>query len=137
MPSFFGNGILQPSEVGTDPIEIKTEITPLVKKVTRSKSRMPAFVFPEVVKPLSDDDSGPEGSLTGSDAAKAPAVRTKKVGSKGNSTTADQHSGLTSTSAATVASNPRFMWDVSEVHSPPAAVPHPTPKSVGSSTLRY
>ncbi len=35
LPSFFDNGILQPSEVGTDN-EIETEITPPVKGVTRS-----------------------------------------------------------------------------------------------------
>ncbi len=46
--------------------------------------------------------------------------------------TADQRRGRTSTSAAVVAGNQRFTWDVSEDHSPPAAVPRPTPKSVGS-----
>ncbi len=70
--------MLKPSEVGTGH-EIETEITPQVKRVTSSKSRTTAHVFPEVVEPPSDDDSGPEGSPTGSDAAaKAPAVRTKK-----------------------------------------------------------
>jgi len=135
-PSFFDNGILQPSEVGTDN-EIETEIKPLVKRVTRSKSRMAAFVFPEVVEPQSDDDSGPEGSLTGSDAAEAPAVRTKKAGSKGTSSTADQRRGRTSTHAAVIAGSPRFMWDVSKDHSPQAKAPCPTPKLVGSSNLQH
>jgi hypothetical protein len=94
---------------------------------------MAAFFFPEVVEPPSesDDGSGPEGSLTGSDAAEAPAVRTNKAGSKDTSSTADQLRGRTSTSGPVVAGNPRFMWNVSEDHSPPApaAVPRPTPKS--------
>jgi hypothetical protein len=71
---------------------------------------MAAFVFPEVVKPPSDDDSGPEGSLTGSDAAEAPAVCTQKAGRKGTSTTADQRRGRTSTSAAVVTSGLRQYW---------------------------
>jgi hypothetical protein len=123
---------LQPSEVGTDN-EIEPETTPPVKRVTRSKSRMAAFVIPEVVEPPSDNDSGPKGSLTWSDAAEDPAVCTKKAGREGTSSTADQRRGRTSTSAAVVAGNPRFMWDVSKDHSPPAAVPRPTPRSVGSS----
>jgi hypothetical protein len=128
-PSFFDKRILQPSKVGTDN-EIEPETTGSAKRLTRSKSRMAAFVFPEVVEPPSDVDSGQEGSLTGSDAAKAPAVRSKRAGSKGTSSTADQRHGRTSTSAAVVAGNPRFTWDVSEDHSPLAAVPPPTPKSV-------
>ena len=128
-PSFFHKGILQPSKVGTDN-EIEPETTPLVQWLTCSNTRLAAFVFPEVVELPSDDDSGPEGGLTGSDAAdsEAPAVRTKRAGSKGTSSTA----GRTSTSAAVVAGNPRFTCDVSEDHSPPATVPRPTPKSVGS-----
>jgi hypothetical protein len=115
---FFDKGILQPSKVGTDnEIEPETRTTPPVKRLTRSKSRIAAFVYPEVVEPPSDDDSGQEGSLTGSDAAEAPAVRTKRAGSKGTSSTADQRRGRTSTSAAVVAGNPRFTWDVSENHS--------------------
>ncbi len=55
MPSFFDKGILQPSKVGTDN-EIEPENTPQVKWLTRSKSRMAAFVYPEVVEPPSDDD---------------------------------------------------------------------------------
>jgi hypothetical protein len=63
------------SKVATDN-EIEPETTPPVNWLTRSKSRMAAFVFPEVVEPLSDDDLGPEGSLTGSYAAEAPAEST-------------------------------------------------------------
>ena len=130
MHLFFDKGILQPSKVGTDN-EIQPETTPPVKRLTRSKS-MAAFVYPEVIEPPSDDDSGPEGNLTVPDAAEAPAVRTKRADSKGTSSTADQHRGRTSTSATVVACNPRFTWDVTEDHSPPAAVPRLTPKSVGS-----
>ncbi len=72
-PLSFDKRILQPSKVGTDN-EIEPETTPPAKRLTRSKSRMAAFLFPEVVEPPSDVDSGPEGSLTGSDAAEAPAV---------------------------------------------------------------
>jgi hypothetical protein len=81
LPSFFDHGILQPSEVGTDN-EIKPETTPPVKRVARSRNSMATFFFPEVVEQPSDDDSGPEGSLTGSDAAEAPALGTKKAGSR-------------------------------------------------------
>ncbi len=130
-PSFFDKGILQPSTVGADN-ESKPETTPPVKRLTRSKTRIAAFVHPEVIEPPSDDDSGQEGNLTVPDAAEAPAARTKRADSKGTSWTADQRSGRTSTSTAVVAGNPRFTWDVSEDHSPPAAVPLPTPKSVGS-----
>jgi hypothetical protein len=115
------------------PLVTLDKSNPLVKRVTQSNSLMVAYVFPEVAEPPSEDDSGPEGSLTGSDAAKGPAVHTKKAGCKGTSTTADQRRGRTSTSAAVVAGNSRCMWDASEDHSPPAAVPRPTPKSVGSS----
>ncbi len=85
--------------------------------MTRSKSSMAAFVFPKVVEQLPDDDSGLEGtqgSLTGSNTADVPAVRTKKAGSKGISTIADQHSGRKTKSAAMVTGNPTFMWAVSE-----------------------
>ncbi len=93
---------------------------------------MAAFVYPEVIEPPLDDDSGPEGNLIVPDAAEAPAVRTKRAYSKGTSSTADPRRGRTSMSAAVVAGNPRFTWDVSEDHLPPAVVPCPTPKSVGS-----
>ncbi len=130
-PSFFDKGGVQPSKVGTDN-EIQPETTPPVKRLICSKPRMAAFVYPEVIEPPSDDDSGPEGNLIVPDAAEAPVVRTKRADSKDTSSTADQRRGRTSTSAAVVAGNPRFTWDVSEDHSPPAAVPLPTPKSVGS-----
>jgi hypothetical protein len=52
-PSFFDKGILQPSKVGTVN-EIEPETTPPVKRMTRNKSRMAAFVFPEVVEPPSE-----------------------------------------------------------------------------------
>ncbi len=125
---FFDKGILQPSKVGTDN-EIEPETMPPVKSLTRS-TRMAAFVYPEVVEQPSDNDLGPEGNLVGQDAAEVPAVRTTRAGSKGTSSTADQRRGRTSTSAAVVAGNPRFTWDVTKDHSPPAAVPRPTPKSV-------
>ena len=129
--SFFDNGILQPTEVGADN-EPKSETTPPGKRLTRSKARKAAFVYPEVIEPPSDDDSGPEGNLIVPDAADAPAARSKRAGSKGTPSTADQRRGRTSTSTAVVAGNPRFTWDVTEDHSPPAAVPRSTPKSTGS-----
>jgi hypothetical protein len=77
-PSFFDKGILQPFKVGTDN-EIQPETTPPVKSLTRSESRMAAFVYPDVLEPPSDDDSGPEGNLIVPDAAEASAVRTKRA----------------------------------------------------------
>ncbi len=93
-PLFFDKGILQPSKVGAgNEIHPESTVTPQGKRLTRSKSRIAAFVHPEVIEPPSDDDSGPEGGLTVPDAAEAPAVRAKKADSKGTSSTADQRSG--------------------------------------------
>jgi hypothetical protein len=57
LPSFFDIGILQPSKIRTDH-EIEPETTLPLKRLTRSKPRIAAFVFPEVVEPPTDDDSG-------------------------------------------------------------------------------
>jgi hypothetical protein len=112
--------------------EPKSETTPPGKRLTRSRTRIAAFVHPEVYEPPSDGDLGPEGNLTVPDAADAPAARSKRAGSKGTPSTADQRRGRTSTSTAVVAANSRFSWDVTEDHSPPAAVSRSTPKSTGS-----
>ncbi len=130
-PSLFDKGILQPSEVEADN-EPKSETTPPGKRVTRSKARKPAYVIPAKHEPPSDDDSEPEGHLIVPDAADAQAARSKRAGSKSTSSTADQRRGRTSTPIAVVAANPRFSWDVTEDHSPPAMVPRSTPKSTGS-----
>jgi hypothetical protein len=130
-PSFFDKGIFQPSEDGADN-EPKSETTPPGKRVTRSKARKAAYVIPAVYEPPSDDDSGPEGNLIVPDAADALAARSKRASSKSTPSTADQRRGRTSTTTAVVAANPRFSWDVTEDHSPPAMVPRSTPKSTGS-----
>jgi hypothetical protein len=130
-PSFFDKGILQPIEAEADN-EPEVETTPPVKRVTRSKARKPAFVIPAVYEPTSDDDSEQEGHLIVPDAADALAARSKRAGSKSTPSTADQRRGRTSTSTAVVAANPRFSWDVTEDHSPPAMVSRSTPKSTGS-----
>ncbi len=137
LPSLFDSGIPQPHEVGTD-IEIEPEASPPspIQRTTRSKSRISAFVIPEVYEPPSDDVLGPEGSSPGPAAVNTPAVRSKRAGSMGTPKTAKQRRVRESTSAPTLAGEPITQWDASEDHSPPAAVPRPTPKSVGSSNLR-
>ena len=66
-----------PLEVGTDN---KTSVPktsppgPPPKQQTRSESRMSSFVIPSILEPPMDDDSEPEGSLTGSIAAKDRAA---------------------------------------------------------------
>jgi hypothetical protein len=126
LPSLFDSGILQPFELGTD-IEIEPEASPPIQRI-----RISAFVIPEVYEPPSDDVSGLEGSSPGPTAVNNPAVRS----STGTPKTANQRRVRKSTSAATLAGEPRTQWDVSEDHWPLAAVPRPTPKSVGSSNLR-
>jgi hypothetical protein len=95
-------------------------------------TRLAAHVIPEVYEPPSDDVLGPEGSSAGSASVNNPVVLSKRAGSTGTPKTAKQGHVRESTSAATPAGEPRIQWDVSEDHSPPAAVPLPTPKSVGS-----
>jgi hypothetical protein len=90
--------------------------------------------MPEVYEPPSGDVWGPEGSSPGPAAVNTAAVRSKRASSTGTPKTAKQRSVRESTSASTLVGEPRTQWDVSEDHSPPAAVPRPTPKLVGSQT---
>jgi hypothetical protein len=129
LPSLFDSGILQPFEVGAGN-ELEPKTSPPMTRTTRRTSRLAAYVNPEVHEPPSDDVLEPEGSSPGSAAVNTPAVRSKRAGSTGTPKTAKQRRVRESTSAATLAGEPRTQWDVSEDHSPPAAVPRPTPKSV-------
>lgn len=129
LPSLFDSGILQPFEVGAGN-ELEPKTSPPMTRTTRRTSRLAAYVIPEVYEPPSDDVLEPEGSSPGSAAVNTPAVRSKRAGSTGTPKTAKQRRVRESTSAATLAGEPRTQWDVSEDHSPPAAVPRPTPKSV-------
>ena len=128
LPSLFDSGILQPFEVGAGN-ELEPKTSPPMTRTTRRTSRLAAYVIPEVHEPPSDDVLGPEGSSPGSAAVNTPAVRSKRAGSTGTPKTAKLRRVRESTSAATLAGEPRTQWDVSEDHSPPAAVPRPTPKS--------
>jgi len=128
LPSLFDSGILQPFEVGAGN-ELEPKTSPPMTRTTRRTSRLAAYVNPEVHEPPSDDVLEPEGSSPGSAAVNTPAVRSKRAGSTGTPKTAKQRRVRESTSAATLAGEPRTQWDVSEDHSPPAAVPRPTPKS--------
>ncbi len=128
LPSLFDSGILQPFEVGAGN-ELEPKTSPPMMRTTRRTSRLAADVIPEVHEPPSDDALEPEGSSPGSAAVNTPAVRSKRAGSTGTPKTAKQRRVRESTSAATLAGEPRTQWDVSEDHSPPAAVPRPTPKS--------
>jgi len=128
LPSLFDSGILQPFEVGAGN-ELEPKTSPPMTRTTRRTSRLAAYVIPEVYEPPSDDVLEPEGSSPGSAAVNTPAVRSKRAGSTGTPKTAKQRRVRESTSAATLAGEPRTQWDVSEDHSPPAAVPRPTPKS--------
>jgi len=127
LPSLFDSGILQPFEVGAGN-ELEPKTSPPMTRTTRRTSRLAAYVNPEVHEPPSDDVLEPEGSSPGSAAVNTPAVRSKRAGSTGTPKTAKQRRVRESTSAATLAGEPRTQWDVSEDHSPPAAVPRPTPK---------
>jgi hypothetical protein len=128
LPSLFDSGILQPFEVGAGN-ELEPKTSPPMTRTTRRTSRLAAYVNPEVHEPPSDDVLEPEGSSPGSAAVNTPAVRSKRAGSTGTPKTAKLRRVRESTSAATLAGEPRTQWDVSEDHSPPAAVPRPTPKS--------
>jgi hypothetical protein len=128
LPSLFDDGILQPFEVGAAN-ELEPKTSPPMTRTTRRTSRLAAYVLPEVYEPPSDDVLGPESS-PGSAAINTPAVRSKRAGSTGTPKTAKQRRVRESTSAAALAGEPRTQWDVSEDHSPLAAVPRPTPKSV-------
>ena len=130
-PTLFDVGNLQSFELGAgNKLEPKT--SPPMTRTTRRTSRLAAYVIPEVHEPPSDDVLGPEGSSPGSAAVNtpSPAVRSKRAYSTGTPKTAKQRRVRESTSAAMLAGEPRTQWDVSEDHSPPAAVPRPTPKSV-------
>ena len=127
LPSLFDSGILQPFEVGAGN-ELEPKTSPPMTRTTRRTSRLAAYVNPEVHEPPSDDVLEPEGSSPGSAAVNTPAVRSKRAGSTGTPKTAKQRRVRESTSAATLAGEPRTQWDVSEDHSPPAAVPRPNPK---------
>jgi hypothetical protein len=128
LPSFFDSGILQPFELGAGN-ELKPKTSPLMTRTTRRASLWAAYVLPEVYEPPSDDVLGPEGSSPGPAAVNTPAVGSKKAGSTGTPKTAKQRRVRESTSAATLAGETRTQWDVSKDHSPPAAVPRPTPTS--------
>jgi hypothetical protein len=128
LPSLFDSGILQPFEVGAGN-ELEPKTSPPMTRTTRRTSRLAAYVNPEVHEPPSDDVLEPEGSSPGSAAVNTPAVRSKRAGSTGTPKTAKLRRVRESTSAATLAGEPKTQWDFSEDHSPPAAVPRPTPKS--------
>ena len=112
----------------------------------RSDSRLAGYVISSVLEPPTDDDSEPEGSLTGSTVAKdsaASSLATKGPASKGQPKSADRRSGQltvavcghTCAHVAGVAGNPRIQWDViedDEFH----AVPRSTPKAIGTPSLR-
>ena len=92
-----------------------------------------------------EDDSEPEGSLTGPIAAKDRAASSlvKGPASKGPTKTADRRrrqpsvaeGGHTSVHATGVAGNPRIQWGVLKDEELPA-VPRSTPKAIGTPSLR-
>ena len=106
---------------------------------------MASYVIPSILDPPMDDDSEPEGSLTGSIAAKGLAASSLAKGpaAKGPKMTADRRRGQLSVAycghmsvhAAGVAGNPRIQWDVIEDEELPA-MPRSTPKAIGTLSLR-
>jgi hypothetical protein len=106
LPSLFDIGILQPFEVGAGN-ELKPKTSPPMTRTTRRTPRLAAYVVQEVYKPPSDDVLGPEGSSPGPAAVNTPAVRSKNAGSTGTPKTAKQRRVRESTSAATLAGEPR------------------------------
>jgi hypothetical protein len=111
----------------------------------RSDSRLAGYVILSVLEQQSDDYSEPEGSLTGSIAAKDSAASSlgKGPASKGPPKTADCRQGQLSVAVCAhtsahdvegVADNPRIQWDVREDEELPA-VPRSTPKAIGTPSL--
>jgi hypothetical protein len=124
-----------------------TTLVPTISELKmRSDSRLACYVISSVLEPPTDDDSEPEGSLTGSTVAKdraASSLATKGPASKGPPKSADRRRGQltvavcghTCAHVAGVAGNPRIQWDViedDEFH----AVPRSTPKAIGTPSLR-
>ncbi len=66
LPSFFDsdNGISQPPEVETD-IKLEPEASPPIQRMTRSKSRISAFVIPEVLSSRQTTNWGRRGASPG------------------------------------------------------------------------
>ena len=57
-----------------------THMPTISERKTRSDSLLAGYVILSVLEPPTDDDSEPEGSLTGSIAAKDPAVTSSNQG---------------------------------------------------------
>jgi hypothetical protein len=106
LPSLFDGGILQPFEVGAGN-ELEPKTSPAMTRMTRRTSRLAAYVLPEVYERPSDDVLRPEGSSPGPAAVSTPAVRSKRACSTGTPKTAKQRRVRESTSAATLAGEPR------------------------------
>ena len=131
--------------MGTDNETSDPKTSPPPKRQTRSESLFASFVNPRILEPPIQDDSEPEGSLTGPIVAKDRAASSLAKGpaSKGPPKTADRRSGQpsvaecghTSVHAPGVAGNPRIQWDVIEDEELTAA-PLLTPKAIGPPSLR-
>ena len=101
------------------------------ERKTRSDSRLADYVISSVFEPPTDEDLGPEESITGPIAAKDRAASSLAKGSasKGATKTADRRCGQlnvavcghTSVHAAGVAGNPRIKWNVLEYEELPVA----------------
>ena len=81
--------------VGTDNETSVPKTSPPPKLQTRSESRFDSFVIPSILEPPMEDDSEPEGSLTGPMVAKDRAASSLAKGpaSKGPPKTADRRRG--------------------------------------------
>ena len=131
--------------VGTGNETSDPKTSPPPKRQTRSESHFASFVIPSILEPPMEDDSEPEGGLTGPIVAKDRAASSLAKGpaSKGPPKTADRRRGQpsvavcghTSVHVSGVAGNPRIQWDVIEDEEL-SAVPRPTPKAIGSPSLR-
>jgi hypothetical protein len=113
LPTLFDCGILQLFELGAGN-ELEPKTSPPMTRTTRSTTRFKLAAYvPEVYEKQSDDVLGPEGSFSWPAAVNTPAVRSKRAGSTGTPKTANQRRVRESTTAATLAGEPRTQWDVS------------------------
>jgi hypothetical protein len=132
VPSPSPTKLAHPYEVRADD-DITPKIYPLLKRRTRSESRISGYDLPSIIEPSTDDDSGQEGVLAWPIAAKTAAAPLLSEGaaSKGPSKTAYRRCGHLSLSVAGVA---RIQRNVIEEEEHPFAL-RLTLKAVGTPNL--
>jgi hypothetical protein len=124
LPSLFDSGILQPFELGAGN-ELEPKTSPPMTRTTRSRTRLAAYVLPEVYEQPSDKVLG--GKFSRACSSQTPAVlsNARQHGCSQDCQAAQCTREYVSRYAYRQTKNP-----VGRLRSPPAAVPRPAPKSV-------